>query len=67
MLAKSSEKFPDLIKAVWNVQYKDMARFNYNNKSVGLVVEQYLPGKEFVTECFVDTAGVHILAVGDKE
>ncbi|MGF7157900.1 biotin carboxylase [Bartonella heixiaziensis] len=66
MLAKNSEEFPDLIKAVWNVQHKDMARFNYNNKSLGLVVEQYLPGKEFVVECFVDAAGVHVLAVGDK-
>ncbi|WP_208434323.1 ATP-grasp domain-containing protein [Bartonella taylorii] len=66
MLAKNSEEFPDIIKAVWNVQHKDMACFNYKNKSVGLVVEQYLPGKEFVVECFVDTAGVHVLAVGDK-
>ncbi|WP_375647578.1 acetyl-CoA carboxylase biotin carboxylase subunit family protein [Bartonella sp. CR84HXZ] len=66
MLAKNSEEFPDLIKAVWNVQHKDMARFNDNNKSLGLVVEQYLPGKEFVVECFVDAAGVHILAIGDK-
>ncbi|WP_375678029.1 acetyl-CoA carboxylase biotin carboxylase subunit family protein [Bartonella sp. AP72JLCBS] len=66
MLAKNSAELPDLIKAVWNVQHKDMARFNDKNKPVGLVVEQYLPGKEFVVECFVDTAGVHVLAVGDK-
>lgn len=66
MLAKNSTELPDLIKAVWNVQHKDMARFNDANKPLGLVVEQYLPGKEFVVECFVDTAGVHVLAVGDK-
>ncbi|MCZ2158594.1 ATP-grasp domain-containing protein [Bartonella sp. 220] len=66
MLAKNFDELTDLIKVVWNVQHKDMARFNYKNKPVGLVVEQYLPGKEFVVECFVDTAGVHVLAVGDK-
>ncbi|WP_375667808.1 MULTISPECIES: acetyl-CoA carboxylase biotin carboxylase subunit family protein [unclassified Bartonella] len=66
MLAKNPAEIPDLIKAVWNVQHKDMARFNDKSKPVGLVVEQYLPGKEFVVECFVDTAGVHVLAVGDK-
>lgn len=66
MLAKNSTELPDLVKAVWNVQHKDMARFNDKNKPLGLVVEQYLPGKEFVVECFVDTAGVHVLAVGDK-
>ncbi|WP_375703430.1 acetyl-CoA carboxylase biotin carboxylase subunit family protein [Bartonella sp. AD13SXNS] len=66
MLAKNPEEFSKLIKAVWNVQYKDMARFNDKNKPVGLIVERYLPGKEFVVECFVDTTGVHVLAVGDK-
>ncbi|WP_375606679.1 acetyl-CoA carboxylase biotin carboxylase subunit family protein [Bartonella sp. AC142YNZD] len=66
MLAKNPEEFSKLIKAVWNIQHKDMARFNDKNKPVGLIVEQYLPGKEFVVECFVDTAGVHVLAVGDK-
>ncbi|WP_375694502.1 acetyl-CoA carboxylase biotin carboxylase subunit family protein [Bartonella sp. AC158YNML] len=66
MLAKNPEEFSKLIKAVWNIQHKDMARFNDKNKPVGLIVEQYLPGKEFVVECFVDTTGVHVLAVGDK-
>ncbi|WP_175868295.1 ATP-grasp domain-containing protein [Bartonella gabonensis] len=66
MLAKNSTELPDLIKAVWNVQHKDMVRFNDKNKPLGLIIEQYLPGKEFVVECFVDTAGVHVLAVGDK-
>ncbi|WP_375673455.1 acetyl-CoA carboxylase biotin carboxylase subunit family protein [Bartonella sp. TS82HLJMH] len=66
MLAKNPAELSNLIKAVWNVQHKDMARFNDKNKPVGLVVEQYLPGKEFVVECFVDTTGVHVLSVGDK-
>lgn len=55
MLVKNSAELPDLIKAVWNVQHKDITRFNDKNKPIGLIVE-----------CFVDTAGVHVLAVGDK-
>lgn len=66
MLADNAEELPALIKSVWEVQNKDLARFYDQKKSIGLVVEQYLPGKEFVVECFVDVAGVHVLAVGDK-
>lgn len=66
MLARSAEELPGLIEAVWEVQSKDLARFYDKDKAAGLVLEQYLPGKEFVVECFVDNEGVHVLAVGDK-
>jgi biotin carboxylase len=66
MLAKTAEELPALVNAVWEVQSKDLARFYDQDKAAGLVVEQYLPGKEFVVECFVDIEGVHVLAVGDK-
>lgn len=66
MLARSAEELPGLIEAVWEVQSKDLARFYDKDEAAGLVVEQYLPGKEFVVECFVDIEGVHVLAVGDK-
>ena len=48
------------------MQERDLSRFYEKTDTPGLVVEQYLPGKEFVAECFVDCDGVHVMAVGDK-
>lgn len=66
MLAQSAPQLPGLVNAVWDVQSNHLARFYDKGEAIGLVVEQYLPGKEFVVECFVDQDGVHIMAVGDK-
>ena len=66
MLARSVEELHERIRTVWAVQERDLSRFYEKTDAVGLVVEQYLPGKEFVAECFVDGDGVHVMAVGDK-
>ena len=66
MLARSVEDLHERIRTVWAVQERDLSRFYEKTDTPGLVVEQYLPGKEFVAECFVDGDGVHVMAVGDK-
>ena len=66
MLARSVEDLHERIRTVWAVQERDLSRFYEKTDTPGLVVEQYLPGKEFVVECFVDGDGVHVMAVGDK-
>ena len=66
MLAQSVEDLHERIRTVWAVQERDLSRFYEKTDTPGLVVEQYLPGKEFVAECFVDSDGVHVMAVGDK-
>ena len=66
MLARSVEDLHERIRTVWAVQERDLSRFYEKTDTPGLVVEQYLPGKEFVAECFVDCDGVHVMAVGDK-
>ena len=66
MLARSVEELHERIRTVWAMQERDLSRFYEKTDTPGLVVEQYLPGKEFVAECFVDGDGVHVMAVGDK-
>ena len=66
MLARSVEELHERIRTVWAMQERDLSRFYEKTDTPGLVVEQYLPGKEFVVECFVDGDGVHVMAVGDK-
>jgi len=66
MLAHTERELSELLHAVWKVQHQDLSRFYHGKNPAGLVVEHYLPGREFVVECFVDNAGVHVLAVGEK-
>lgn len=66
MLAHDRDELNALVASVWAVQTQDLAPFSDADAPPGLVVEEYLSGKEFVVECFVDRDGVHVMAVGDK-
>jgi len=66
MLARSPQELREWTGAVWQLQARDLARFYDRDATPGLVVEQYVPGPEFVAECFVDADGVHVLAIGEK-
>lgn len=66
MLARDGDELEQMVDAVLQVQCRDLEKYYQGQGDQGLVVERYLEGTEHVVECFVDSQGVHVMAVGDK-